>query len=306
MKYKKVHVALVVFALVVVAAVLSFAARSSRGQSATPKAGSLVKPAILKVNRTNVSSAEASSPFAAAATRNAVLRDELRWAFGGKEQRGWYLYDSLINETLKLQSDAEAGDFGGALATWQKKIGLTGDDVLDQDSLMALVSNWQSRRLKNHSDANPDELVTAPSSDFYDPSRPAELRQAEGGTYAAYKQMVAAAIADPTLNLAHTSDGELAPTEKYFKIVSGFRSREYQNQLRRQSPNAGSAGLAVHSPHTTGRALDLYVGGDPVNTKDSNRAIQVSTPAYRWLVRNAERFGFHPYFYEPWHWEYVR
>jgi len=75
--------------------------------------------------------------------------------------------------------------------------------------------------------------------------------------------------------------------------------------LRRQSPNAGSAGLAVHSPHTTGRALDLFVGGDPVDTKDSNRAIQVNTPAYRWLVRNAERFGFRPYFYEPWHWEYV-
>src|SRR6266566_7309312 len=164
MKYRKVHVALVVFALAVMAAVLSFAAQSSRGQSATPKAESLVKPAILKVNRTNVSSAEAPSPFAAAATRNAVLRDELRWAFGGKEQRGWYLYDSLINETLKLQSDGEAGDFGGALATWQKKIGLTGDDVLDQDSLMALVSNWQSRRLKNHSDANPDELGTAPPS----------------------------------------------------------------------------------------------------------------------------------------------
>ncbi|HZH32789.1 MAG TPA: hypothetical protein VEY11_18625 [Pyrinomonadaceae bacterium] len=26
--------------------------------------------------------------------------------------------------------------------------------------------------------------------------------------------------------------------------------------------------------------------------------------AYRWPVRNAERFGFRPYFYEPWHWEY--
>jgi LAS superfamily LD-carboxypeptidase LdcB len=52
--------------------------------------------------------------------------------------------------------------------------------------------------------------------------------------------------------------------------------------------------------------LDLYVGGSPVDTKDSNRAIQVNTPAYRWLVQNAERFGFRPYFYEPWHWEYVK
>jgi LAS superfamily LD-carboxypeptidase LdcB len=117
--------------------------------------------------------------------------------------------------------------------------------------------------------------------------------------------MIAAALADPTLKLAHTSASELAPGEKYFKIISSFRSREYQEELRRKSPNSGSAGLAVNSPHFTGRALDIYVGGDPVDTKDSNRAIQVDTPAYRWLVHNAERFGFRPYFYEPWHWEYV-
>ena len=27
---------------------------------------------------------------------------------------------------------------------------------------------------------------------------------------------------------------------------------------------------------------------------------------YRWLVANAGRFGFVPYVYEPWHWEYVQ
>jgi hypothetical protein len=41
-----------------------------------------------------------------------------------------------------------------------------------------------------------------------------------------------------------------------------------------------------------------------VSTADTNRARQVETPAYRWLARNAHRFGFRPYFYEPWHWEY--
>ena len=40
--------------------------------------------------------------------------------------------------------------------------------------------------------------------------------------------------------------------------------------------------------------------------KTQTRAIQVKTLVYQWLVRNAERFGFRPYFYEPWHWEYVR
>ena len=169
-----------------------------------------------------------------------------------------------------------------------------------------MVSQWQNNRLKDRTAAVPDQLLTAPASDFYDPERLEELRQVERQTYAAYKRMIAAAIADPTLKLSHTPSGELTTEEKYFKIISAFRSREYQERLRRESPNAGTAGLAVNSPHFTGRALDLYVGGEPVDTKDANRAIQVDTPAYRWLVRNAERFGFRPYFYEPWHWEYVR
>jgi LAS superfamily LD-carboxypeptidase LdcB len=109
--------------------------------------------------------------------------------------------------------------------------------------------------------------------------------------------MLKAAGADPAFRLS--------PADKYLKIISAYRSQDYQNQLRRQSPSAGRAGLAITSHHLTGRALDLYVGGDPVSTKDENRAIQIKTPAYRWLVKNASRFGFQPYFYEPWHWEYV-
>src|SRR5438309_11037040 len=86
------------------------------------------------------------------------------------------------------------------------------------------------------------DLLVAPVSDFYDTSRPDELRQVERETYAAYKRMVAAAVADPTLGLRHTASGELAPEEKFFKIVSAFRSREYQAHLRQQSPNSGRAG----------------------------------------------------------------
>jgi LAS superfamily LD-carboxypeptidase LdcB len=33
-------------------------------------------------------------------------------------------------------------------------------------------------------------------------------------------------------------------------------------------------------------------------------ADQRQTPAWQWLVGNAERFGFYPYTTEPWHWEY--
>ncbi len=272
MKRVRIHITIVVAAVAVIAAVASFPARSNNGQAPRPD----------------------GSAFAAAAARNTTLRNELNWTFGGKQQRGWYLYDLLISKTVNTHHDSTSSDFAAALAAWQKRSRLSADGVLDENSLMRLVSQWQSNRLKDRTAATPDQLLTAPPADFYDPGRAAELRQVERNTYAAYKEMFAAADADLKLGRG------------YLKIVSAFRSREYQDRLRQQSPNSGRAGLAVNSPHFTGRALDLYVGGDPVDTKDSNRAIQVNTPAYRWLVHNAERFGFRPYFYEPWHWEYVK
>jgi D-alanyl-D-alanine carboxypeptidase len=305
MKIAKIHIVLV---FVVLAAVVAgvYSAPSSRSQAPQPKTQPAVKPAVHIADRSNSTSRNMSSAFTAAATENAQLRNELSWTFGGKQQRGWYLYDLLISNTLHTQDQPDTSHFAAAVASWQKRNRFSTDGVLDQDAFMRMVSQWQGNRLKQRGYPDSSQLVTAPPSDFYDSGRAAELRQVERNTYAAYKQMMAAAIADPALDLAHTAPGEPAPKEKYFKIISAFRSREYQDQLRRQSPNAGSAGLAVNSPHFTGRALDIYVGGDPVDTKDSNRAIQVNTPAYRWLVRNAERFGFRPYFYEPWHWEYVR
>jgi zinc D-Ala-D-Ala carboxypeptidase len=305
MKKSKVHFLAIIITFAAVLAVVSFGSRSGRGQTQRPKTESPVKPTILITNRTNSTSAKAPSPFLAAVERNGILKHELTWTFGGKQQRGWYLYDLLIRQALDTESEPETSDFAAAIAAWQKKMGLTPSGMLDEDTFMTMVSHWQSKRLKNRAYAEPDQLVTPSPSEFFDPSRVAELRQVERNTYDAYRQMIAAAIADPTLKL-ETAAGELAPTEKFFKIISSFRSREYQERLRRQSPNAGSAGLAINSPHFTGRALDIYVGGDPVDTRDANRAIQVNTPAYKWLVRNAAKFGFRPYFYEPWHWEYVK
>jgi hypothetical protein len=296
MKNSKIPVAIMVAVLVAGVAVVSLSARSSRGQASRSKMTSRVKPAVPE--RAASKNATTSTAFAAAATQNVQLRNELSWTFGGKQQRGWYLYDLLIGKTLDTQDDATSSDFAAAVASWQKRAKLPADGVLDQDAFMRLVSQWQSNRMKNRGVADPSQLVMGSPSDFYDPSRAPEMRQVERNTYAAYQEMIAAAHADPSL--------KIGPRDKYLKIISSFRTPEYQNQLRQKSPNSGSAGLAVNSPHFTGRALDLYVGGDPVDTKDSNRAIQVNTPAYRWLVHNAERFGFRPYFYEPWHWEYVK
>lgn len=244
--------------------------------------------------------------IAPVADSNAQLSTNLSWIFGSKPQRGWYIYTPLIQQLIKSTKDPATPQFALAVARWQTKAGLKSSGILDDETLYAMIKAWQEARLKDRTPAQPDELLTVPSSDFYDPTRAEELRQVERKTYAAYKRLVAAAIADRALGLAHASRGELAPDEKFLKIISAFRSREYQDKLRREQPNVGSAGLAVNSPHFTGRALDLYVGGDPVDALDSNRSLQVQTKVYQWLVRNAEHFGFRPYCYEPWHWEYVR
>ena len=294
MKNRRVHVVLIVATLVVVGIVVSAAGLTSQGQAPRSKTERTVK----MTDRPRPSETNSSPAFNAAASQNVALRNELIWTFGGKQQTGWHLYDLLIGKTLNADHDPLSNNFAASLSKWQKKSGLGSSGVLDENTLMAMISQWQRNRLKIRTPATQDELILAPSSDFYDPSRAPELRQVERKTFEAYKEMIAAAHADPAL--------KLTLNDKYFKIISSFRSPEYQEELRRKSPNAGSAGLAVNSPHFTGRALDIYVGGSPVDTKDANRAIQVNTPAYRWLVRNAERFGFRPYFYEPWHWEYVK
>jgi D-alanyl-D-alanine carboxypeptidase len=323
MKHKKAHVAAISAIVFALAALAAFAARTGYGQSqskesvATPAVvveGNHLQPtAVVRERRAGVpatgnaapSEASNTSLFGAAATRNNALRYELSWAFGGKEQRGWYLYVPLISRTIETEKDSATNDFASALSRWQRGAGLDPNGVLDDETLYKFVSEWQSSRLKDKTPAQAGQLLLAPTSDFYDPTRPEELRQVERETYAAYKRMVAAALEDPTLGLKGTAAGGLAPEEKFLKIVSSFRSREYQENLRRQSPGSGRAGLALNSPHFTGRALDLYVGGEPVETKDANRALQIQTKAYRWLVKNADRFGFKPYYFEPWHWEYV-
>nr|ADC36131.1 putative penicillin-resistance DD-carboxypeptidase [uncultured bacterium 253] len=247
-----------------------------------------------------------ASDLAAATSRNVLLSNDLAWKFGNKAQRGWYLYTPLISRSLNTSNAVGSIGFAKSLAVWQRKLALQPTGVLDEPTLYEMIKVWQGARLKDREVASPDKLVLVPISEFYDPTRAEELRWVERRTYQAYKKMVAAAVADRSLGLAHGAHGELATGEKFLKIVSAFRSREYQEKLRRESPNSGSAGLAVNSPHFTGRALDLYVGGEPVDTLDANRKLQVETRVYKWLVQHAERFGFRPYFYEPWHWEYVK
>jgi D-alanyl-D-alanine carboxypeptidase len=253
---------------------------------------------VKKIETTNAA-------FTQAATTNAKLRSSLQWAFGGKSQTGWDIYVPLISHAIGTESGPDSGEFAAALARWQANSGLSQTGVLDNTTLETFTRYWQSRRLGRAGLSSEDALLSAPIIEFFDPTREPDLLQLEKETYAAYRRMIAAAAADLKQELKLTPSGDLAPNEKFLRIVSAYRSPEYQAALRKKEPNAGRAALAKNSPHSTGHALDIYVGGDPVKTLDSNRLIQIQTPAYKWLVKNAHRFGFYPYFYEPWHWEYV-
>src|SRR5215510_3759571 len=232
--------------------------------------------------------------FAAAAEQNTKLKSDLTWTFCAKRQRGWSLYTPLIQRLLDTDAAPATTAFAQALADWQSSAGLPSTGVLDQQTWMKMVAVFQSRRIKDRSTPPPGALTRVSASEFFYPERPEDLRYVERLAYAAYKRLVAAVAADLSLD----------SNRNWLKIISAFRSPAYQAQLRKQSPRSGRAGLAVYSPHFTGRALDLYVGGEPVSTEDRNRAIQINTKVYKWLVKNSELYGFYPYFYEPWHWEY--
>src|SRR5262245_38401662 len=275
--------------------------KAQTASSSTANRNQSASSIALPVSTKTVSSAEpashAASPFEDAARTNSQLQAGLSWNFGGRTQYGWSIYSPLIANLISANSDAGSSEFAKKLSIWQSTHGIEPSGILDRETWSRMISTFQAARLSGR--PAPGPLVTIPITDCYDASRVEELRKVTPETYAAYKRMIAAAAADPSLQ---RSD---AYNDVFFKIVSAYRSQAYQDQLRRQSPNVGRAGLAASSPHSTGRALDLYVGGEPVSTKDPNRAIQTQTPAYRWLVKNAGRFGFRPYFYEPWHWEFV-
>lgn len=84
-----------------------------------------------------------------------------------------------------------------------------------------------------------------------------------------------------------------------------WRDREhYEKTLieRYGSVKEGQRWLAYDSPHETGLAVDIGVGGLWPDRKTA--AAQRERPLHAWLVEHAHEYGWHPYKVEPWHWEY--
>ncbi|MGZ6037396.1 MAG: D-alanyl-D-alanine carboxypeptidase family protein, partial [Phenylobacterium sp.] len=108
---------------------------------------------------------------------------------------------------------------------------------------------------------------------------------------------------------ARREDPRIAADPQALKLFSGFRDPAADQARCETDGNCNGVQRTTCSAHRTGLAMDLYMGQAPGFPPDSSaeatRAFMSRTPAYRWLVANAARFGFVPYPFEPWHWEWT-
>jgi hypothetical protein len=94
------------------------------------------------------------------------------------------------------------------------------------------------------------------------------------------------------------------------KLASAWRAHRWESRAQYEavllakfgSIAEGKRWLAFDSPHETGLAIDIGVGG--LKPSRASVAFQRKQPLHRWLIEHAWEHGFHPYKVEPWHWEY--
>lgn len=243
--------------------------------------------------------------FGSAAEANARSLDTLVWTPFGPEV-GWEPYGPMIAEEIGAGDCAPyTPDFAAALAAWQGRWGLPPTGVFGPDTFQVFKGLWQERRPFIQARLR-DECPEPPSGYFLAELTPEEDSAQRTGRFlradvlAAYRAMVAAARAEVP---------EIAADPELLTIFSGFRDPYADAARCAAEGNCDGVRRASCSPHRTGTALDLYVGRLPEMAADStdvqNRLHQSRGAAYRWLVKNARRFGFVNYVYEPWHWEYV-
>lgn len=94
------------------------------------------------------------------------------------------------------------------------------------------------------------------------------------------------------------------------KLASAWRAHRWESREQYEavlvakfgSIREGKRWLAFDSPHETGLAIDIGVGG--LTPSRSTVNFQRKQPLHQWLVAHAWEYGFHPYKVEPWHWEF--
>ncbi len=268
---------------------LSAACATSRPLPAPPPPFPAEVPAIVE------------PPFGRAATANAARLQTLPVSPFGRAEVGWEIYMPLIAAEIGADPVPQGLEFAEALARWQKAHALPADGVMSAAVLERMRNELQGRRpflkLRGRGGPCPDP----PDEAGLGWTRPAEswggrLNAARPGALAAWRRMRAQAARDGALEKPAA-----------LQVFSAFRSPAYDAQRCAEQGNCDGVRRATCSAHRTGLAFDLVLDGvRPVDsTADDVRLRLTRSPAYRWLLLNARRYGFMNYPFEPWHWEWT-
>lgn len=241
--------------------------------------------------------------FETAAARNASDIDRLAWQPFGRDETGWRTYAPHVAIEIASSCAFDSPGFANALAGWQRTHGKPGTGVMDADTFNVMKVRWHLKRpfvILNRAVGCPPApppaaLAAAAPKEVYGD----KVIQARADALASYRRMVADAKAQ---------DPAIAADPQALMIFSGFRSPLENDLTCLAQGGCDNVSRAPCSAHRTGLAFDLIVGAAPGgrvdSTENANRLAQSQTPAYRWLVRNAHRYGFVNYVFEPWHWEW--
>lgn len=238
----------------------------------------------------------------AAAQANANSVRTLNWAPFGREETGWETYVALIQHEIRTACAPNSEGFAAALAAWQRANRQGDDGILTETVFLAMKGSVQARRefvRFTTTGACPDtpDMITAARTDEGYGGKQVWMRPR---ALAAYRQMAAAARAEVP---------EIRADPRNLTIFSGYRSPSADAARCAAEGNCDGVVRARCSAHRTGLAADMYVGQapgySPDSTADPSRLFMTRTPTYLWLVKNAGRFGFVNYPFEPWHWEWT-
>jgi zinc D-Ala-D-Ala carboxypeptidase len=245
-----------------------------------------------------------SVAFDEAARRNALSASTMSWAPFGRAEVGWMTYWPLVAHEIGAGCSPASPLFAEVLAEWERAHGFTPDGVLTPEQFEAMKIAWHRRRPyvavrgEGVCPEPPPESTMAPVP--ADNSYGGKHMLLRPRTLAAYGQM---------LEAARREVPGLKNDPQMLQIFSAYRSPTSDAARCASEGNCNGIVRASCSPHRTGLAMDIVMGhapGYPVDSSaDPNRLFMVQTPAYRWLVANADRFGFVNYPFEPWHWEWT-
>ncbi|WP_245161680.1 D-alanyl-D-alanine carboxypeptidase family protein [Brevundimonas alba] len=247
-----------------------------------------------------------ATEWGAPALANAISHYSLEWTPFGPTEWGWETYLPLIQKELGTDCAPGSPVFAKALAEFQYAHALPPTGWFDQATFQTFRGVWQERRpfimarVREEPCPEPPPLYQLGYLVESEEHADRLTRLLRRDVLEAYRRLVAAARAEVP---------EVAENPELLQIFSGFRDPEADAARCAAQGNCDGLRRAVCSPHRTGTAVDLYVGQAPGlgvdNTSPASRLHMTRSDTYRWLVRNAGRFGFVPYVYEPWHWEWV-